>query len=248
MYGYVGIALPVTQGGRPRVLKVGWIDEHTEHEALALATWAGSGAVRLFGHDPTRGALLLERLDPAVTLESVPVHQAVEVAASLLRRLSVPGPTGPRPMAEIVKRRAREIGPDWERLDRQLPATIVDTAISASARLGSDTAGLLVNEDLHFGNVLRGEREPWLVIDPKPVIGDPEWAVAPLLWNRFPESNVERSIERRFETIVDVARLDRDRARGWTLLRIVETRLWSLRQSLTDDAARCAAIARVLAG
>jgi streptomycin 6-kinase len=34
---------------------------------------------------------------------------------------------------------------------------------------------VLLATDLHAGNVLRSEREPWLVIDPKPFVGDPAY-------------------------------------------------------------------------
>ena len=31
---------------------------------------------------------------------------------------------------------------------------------------------VLLGTDVHAGNVLRAQREPWLVIDPKPFVGD----------------------------------------------------------------------------
>ena len=33
--------------------------------------------------------------------------------------------------------------------------------------------GTLVHGDLHYANVLAADREPWLVIDPQPLSGDP---------------------------------------------------------------------------
>jgi streptomycin 6-kinase len=47
------------------------------------------------------------------------------------------------------------------------------------------TTGTLVHGDLHYANVLAGDREAWLTIDPKPVSGDPHFEPAPMLWNRF---------------------------------------------------------------
>lgn len=38
----------------------------------------------------------------------------------------------------------------------------------------ADRAVVLLT-DLHAGNVLAAEREPWLVIDPKPYVGDPAY-------------------------------------------------------------------------
>jgi streptomycin 6-kinase len=37
----------------------------------------------------------------------------------------------------------------------------------------------LLATDLHAGNVLRADREPWLVIDPKPFVGDPAYDATP---------------------------------------------------------------------
>ena len=62
-----------------------------------------------------------------------------------------------------------------------------------------------MNEDLHFQNVLAGTREPWLVIDPKPLAGDLEWGVIPLFWNRFTES----TLDERFALIVASQRAGR---------------------------------------
>jgi streptomycin 6-kinase len=37
--------------------------------------------------------------------------------------------------------------------------------------------------DLHAGNVLAAQREPWLVIDPKPYVGDPAYDAVQHLLN-----------------------------------------------------------------
>jgi streptomycin 6-kinase len=99
---------------------------------------------------------------------------------------------------------------------------------------------LLVNQDLHYENVLAGEREDWLVIDPKPLRGDPEFAIAPLLWNRF------ESGPGRFEQVVREAGLDRGLALDWTLFRVLEYWLWALDLGFTEDSGRCRALAEEL--
>ena len=73
--------------------------------------------------------------------------------------------------------------------------------------------------------MLAADREPWLVIDPKPMSGDPHFEPAPMLWNRWDEvvasGDVRDAVRRRFHTLVDVAGLDEDRARDWVVLREV---------------------------
>ena len=49
------------------------------------------------------------------------------------------------------------------------------------------STGTMTHGDLHYANVLAADREPWLVIDPKPMSGDPHYEPAPLLWNRWDE-------------------------------------------------------------
>ena len=76
------------------------------------------------------------------------------------------------------------------------------------------SVGVIIHGDLHHHNVLAADREPWLVIDPKPMSGDPHYEPAPMLWNRWDEivaGNARENLRRRFHTLVDVAGLDEDR-------------------------------------
>jgi streptomycin 6-kinase len=99
-----------------------------------------------------------------------------------------------------------------------------------------DTDARMIHGDLHYENVLAGDREPWLVIDPKPMAGDPHYEVAPMLWNRWDEvvqsGNVRDSVRRRFHTLVDVAGLDEDRARAWVVVRELHNALWAIEDAV----------------
>ncbi|MFD1150112.1 aminoglycoside phosphotransferase family protein, partial [Saccharothrix hoggarensis] len=124
-----------------------------------------------------------------------------------------------------------------------VPAADVDRAAELGRALAGSAARTLVNEDLHYANVLRGEREPWLMIDPKPLSGDPEFGVIPLLWNRFGELDGERGLRDRFAALCDIGELDAARARAWTFYRAVDTWLWCLDAGEAHLAATSAAIA-----
>jgi streptomycin 6-kinase len=241
MHGFASIVLPVRRAtdGAAAVLKVGWPHPESEHEALALRVWDGRGAVRLLDcHEPD-GVLLLERLDGSVSLLSRPEPQATVVLAGLLRRLAVPAPAGLRSMAAIAARWRDELPVESAGLGDPVPRRLLDAAVAACATLGPTAGAAMVNEDLHHANVLRGEREPWLVIDPKVLAGDPEFAVIPMLWNRFDEAGLDT----RFRAIVSTAGLDAERARGWTLARAVDNWLWALGHGGFPDVRICAAIA-----
>jgi streptomycin 6-kinase len=101
---------------------------------------------------------------------------------------------------------------------------------------------LLVNYDLHYADVLAGTQEPWLVVDPKVVIGDPEYGLAQLLWTRLEDIQANGGLDRHFRLLVKAAALDEPLARVWTLLRCVDYWLWGLSVGLTEDPVRCAAI------
>lgn len=232
VHGEGALVVPVrTPAGRPAVLKVHLPDEESQHEHLGLQHWHGNGAVLLLRADPRRFALLLERLHPE-DLTSLWDLEACEVVAGLYRRLHVPAPPRLRTLSSYLRRWLTGL----ERLpvDAPLPRRLVEQATSLSRAFLSDggTDGTMIHGDLHYLNVLAADREPWLVIDPKPVSGDPHYEVAPMLWNRWDEvvasGDVRDAVRRRFHTLVDTAGLDEDRARDWVVLREVHNAMWTV--------------------
>jgi len=230
-HGHCSLVLPVIDpDGAFAVLKLGFDgDDEGEHEALALQHWGGDGAVRLLRADPHRRVLLLERLRTTDLTQEWDVA-ACEVVGGLYARLHLPAPPQLRTLTSYV------VG--WtERLaalprEAPLPRRLVEQAVSLGRAFAADEAGTgrLLHADLHYGNVLAAEREPWLAIDPKPVSGDPHWEVAPLLWNRWDElaGDVRRGVRARFHAVVDAAGLDEDRARDWVVVRMLANALCEL--------------------
>jgi streptomycin 6-kinase len=122
-----------------------------------------------------------------------------------------------------------------------VPRRLIDQAASLAATFAADsgTDGVLLHSDLHFDNVLGASRLPWLVIDPKPLSGDPCFEVAPLLWNRWEEAaasgRIRAAILDRLFTVVDAAELDEDRVRDWVVVRQMVNVLWELESSPVPD-------------
>ena len=116
----------------------------------------------------------------------------------------------------------------------QVPRRFADQARSLARSFADDPAtdGTLLHTDLHYANVLAAAREPWLVIDPKPMSGDPAYEVAPMLWNRWDEVMASRdprtAILDRMFTLVDGAGLDEDRVRAWVTVRMMVNAQWAL--------------------
>lgn len=234
-HGFCSLVIPVrTTGGRPAVLKVAFPDDESEHEHLALQRWQGDGAVLLLRADPRRRAMLLERLR-AEDLDDLADLEACEVVADLYHRLHVPALPQLRTLVSYVERWNTSLAAMAR--EAPMPRRLVEQAVSLARSLAEDDAstGTMIHTDLHYENVLAADREPWLVIDPKPVSGDPHYEVAPLLWNRWAEvvasGSVRDSVRRRFHTVVDAAGLDERRARDWVVVRAMQDAAWSV-----DDA------------
>ncbi|MFE9170574.1 aminoglycoside phosphotransferase family protein [Streptomyces kebangsaanensis] len=227
MHGVCAPALPVVREDRtPAVLKLQLLDEESAGEPLALRVWDGAGAVRLLEHDEPTGTLLLERLDAARPLTGLPdTREAALVVAGLPARLtSVPAPAGTRRLGDIARgmleRAPGLLGrlPDGD--ERRL---LVDCA-AAVREVVAEPGDRLLHWDLHYDNVLAGGREPWLAIDPKPLAGDVGFELFPALVNRFDAGEVVP----RFAAMTGTLALDRDRARAWTLGRVLQNALWDL--------------------
>jgi streptomycin 6-kinase len=247
LHGYLALVVPVLRGDARYALKVSWLDHETVNEAAALALWNGDGAVRLLDADGAAGALLLEWLDPRRCLAEADLSVAVPTAGRLLRRLAVPvsaeWPAPPVPgLRQWALDLAAELPGRWRATGRPFPWRHLNAAVEGATALAPRAGGLLANRDMHYQNVLAGEREPWLVIDPKVMRGDAEFGLAPLLWRRLNEAGGPAGLRRRFDALVDEAGLDAELARGWTLLRAVDYQLWGLNLGLTEDPARCATV------
>lgn len=220
MHGVCALVVPVRcPSGDPAVLKVTWPHEEARHEALALSLWDGDGAVRLLANDDDAWALLLERLDSGTTLRHAPIDEALAVVTGMIKRLDRPAPPGVRHMRDNAARWVHELPAEN---DGPVPSELVEQAVAYCRELGSAAGNHLVNEDLHYDNVLRGDREPWLVIDPKPIAGDREFGLIPLLWNRFDDVEAVGGLA----AITEAAGLDLSLARRWTFVRAVDNWLY----------------------
>jgi streptomycin 6-kinase len=210
--------------GRPAVLKLIYPHRESEHEADALALLDGDGAVQLLARDDDRAAMLLERCEPGTTLAAAGPEVALDVLIALSPRLWV---EAGEPFHTLEDEAAWWLGyltQQWERSGRAVERRLVDAAMDALTSL-SHTQGeqVLLNQDLHGDNVLAAEREPWLVIDPKPLTGEREFAVAPIV-RSFELGHSKRAALYRLDRLTSELGLDRERARAWA---IGQTMAWA---------------------
>ncbi|WP_020576704.1 aminoglycoside phosphotransferase family protein [Actinopolymorpha alba] len=239
MCGAVALVLPVLRtDGSPAVLKLQPVDEETCGEPIALRTWDGNGAVRLLEHDPDSGAMLLERLNADRSLAAVGDDlAAVQILSELLARLcTVPAPAELRHLADIAADMLDRVPSALTLLTDPSGRRLVEDCAGAVRELLTEPGDRLLHWDLHFYNVLAphpsDQREPWLAIDPKPLAGDPGFELLPALHNRWDEvvasGDVSRAVRRRFDLMTEVLGLERQRALGWTLGRVLQNVLWDI--------------------
>src|SRR5262245_22846371 len=233
-HGMVSLVLPVVRDdGTPAALKLQPLDDETKGEPVGLQEWNGQGTVLLLDHDPVSGAMLLERLDSGRPLSTVEDDlAAVQLLAEIMARLvAFTAPTGLRRLANIAAGMLDQVPqalPALAEADRRL----LRYCAGAVNELIGEPGDRLLHWDLHYDNVLAGTREPWLAIDPKPLAGDPCFELLPALHNRWEDvvatGDVAGAVRRRFDLMVDVVGLDRDRAVGWTLGRVLQNALWDV--------------------
>ena len=221
--GHVSLTAPATlSDGGQAVLKLSFPEEESAYEADALTHWRGEGAVRLLEVDRERNALLIERADPGTSLWDVEDdEEATLIAASVLRCLWLRPPPDDHPfrlLADEAERWTAQLRSDWEALGRPFEQRLVDAATATTRELARSQAKPAVcHQDLQGSNVLKARREPWLAIDPKPIVAEPAFDVASLLRDR--RWSIDRAIiQRRLDLLAGELDLDRDRMQGWGLV------------------------------
>jgi streptomycin 6-kinase len=213
---YVSVAAPATlPDGSQAVLKVAFPHWESEHEADALEHWDGRGAALLLARDRGRNAMLLERCVPGTSLLDLPEEEGYAAAAEVARALGRRPAPADHPFGSFeatARRWERELPRRWQDAGRPFERGLLDAAVAALRELPSTQGELVVcSQDLHRGNILAAQREPWLAIDPKPVVAEREVGTVALLRDGLGR------IEWRLDFLASELCLDRERMRGWAI-------------------------------
>ena len=224
-------ALRSAQGA---VLKIGVPNPELTREMAALRLFNGDGAARLLEADPERGMCLLERLRPGEMLAALADDdQRTYLAADVMLRLWRPAPQE-LPFIKLSdwfagldglrQRFCGGTGPFPQRILEMAEALIPELFATSSPPL-------LIHGDLHHFNILSSGRG-WLAIDPKGVIGPPEYEVGPLLINPIPDflrgSAAVRQAERRIAILSERLGFAPQRIRDWAICHAVLSAWWDI--------------------
>ncbi|WIM94725.1 aminoglycoside phosphotransferase family protein [Actinoplanes oblitus] len=221
--------------GSAAVLKMGVPEsEHLTHEVAALEFFGGRGAVTVLARDAARGAVLLEEATPGVQARSLVPDRDETATATLIdvmHRLHRPAPPGIA-LPELAARRASF---DEHLLrfpaDDPLPRHLVELAGRLLTELcATASERVVLHGDLHHDNVLTAGREPWLVIDPHGVVGDPGYEIGAMLYNPDPmddDDTVLELVPARIEQLADGLRMPVERVVSWGFVQAVLAEVWN---------------------
>lgn len=223
--------------GAPAALKVVPPFAAPEAESAALTQWKGWGSVELIsGSD---GALLLERLHTETSLRSLPEAKALLEAAGTVRKLWVE-PVADHGFETVAERTAGQAEAMRGSTDPQV-VPLVSAALDAREELlaGGPAELMLLHGAFRQGKVLSGDRAPWLAVGPVPVVGERAYDLARLVRDRVEDlvaaASGASATRRRVNKLADSLDIDRERLRGWTLFRAVESGVRALEAGRRQD-------------
>ena len=211
------VAPVVCADGAHAVLKLGMPHVEAAHEIEGLRVWHGAPTVRLMEADLELNAMLLERCLPGTALRELSEREQDVIVAGLLRRLWRK-PASPHPFRPLSAMIAHWAGATIAAAHLWPDAGLVREGLRLLEELSVPSPDdVLLATDLHAGNVLRAQRAPWLVIDPKPYVGDPAYDATQHLLNcrgrmhTAPVATIKR--------FADLLGVDNERVRLWLFAR-----------------------------
>jgi streptomycin 6-kinase len=260
-YNYVA---PATRAdGTPVIFKCGVVADNSSirAEIAALKHWNGDGAALVLENDAPNGVLLLERLVPAEPIVEIDDEMSTRIAAGLMRRLWKPPPAQHAfptlaewgmAFGELRERHDGATGP--------LPAGLIGRGETLYGELVATQADpILLHGDLHHFNILSAQREPWLMIDPHGVIGEPAFEVGPWLRNTIgsPDGphrhlyvlhrpDAREVLGRRLGDLSKLLEIDRERLRSWAIAFCTLSACWREEGSDTSGWEQALAVAEIL--
>lgn len=244
---YNFVAPAVRKDGTAVVLKLGVPHRELTTEIAALRHFDGRGAVRLLAGDAARGVLLLERLRPGRMLaERDDDEQATRIAAQVMAQLWQPLPADHSfPIVADWAAGLQRLRIEFDGGVGPFPQRLVETAESLFRDLlASQADPVLLHGDLHHYNILSAARAPrgvpWLVIDPKGVVGEPAYEVGAFLRNPFDltqRCGLAQILARRVSVLAEMLGFAPQRVAGWGVAVSVLSAWWSCEEMGAPDAA-----------
>ncbi len=234
---YNVVAFAEGSDGTPFVLKMSPPSDDFARELEALRLYDGDGMCRLIQADETVGVMLLERLQPGVSLWNTDDDAgATRIAAELMQHLW-------RPVTEpnsfrTLRSWARELYDYPRQTVGPLAHNLVDKATGLFDELLQTTeTPVLLHADLHHGNILSADRAPYLAIDPKGIVGPRGYDVGTFLrnsWGVERRPDLRHILDTRVNIFSEMLGLSRQEVAAWGFAHGVLSAVWSLTETDAD--------------
>jgi streptomycin 6-kinase len=227
-YNYVA---PVE--GREAVLKLVVPGKEFQTEKAALLSFAGKGVCKLLQSDEEKGILLLERVMPGYSLKKITSDdQATLIAARVIERMQSSAHTNIDPVFPTIAQWAaglKKLRQHFKETTGPIPEAMVAKAERFYPKLCASIKNpRLLHGDFHQDNILKAEREDWLAIDPKGLIGETEYEVIPFLMNNLPQEDAFETIEQRVTIFVKTLHLNKNRVLAWAFCHAILSAWWCI--------------------
>lgn len=238
-YNYV---TPVTRSdGSPAVLKAGIPGDEFRASIAFLRLCEGHGAVRLLEADSDRCVMLMEQAFPGAPLAQLADDDAATtIGADVMREFWRPVPVAHSfPTVAQWFEAFAEVRVKFGGASGPLPeATLAYAEALVRELLASAPAERLMHGDLHHDNIVSAQREPWLVIDAKGLVGDPGYETGPFLNNPYGRMETwpdpARNLARRADILAERLSYPRERILAWGFTQAVLSAAWHI----VDDSGR----------
>lgn len=225
------VAKAISHSNQPVILKISCDAQSIAEERQALLYFDGNASIRIFDYSEECNAMLLEQAIPGTTLKSLYPNQVefvMDCYVSTMQKLhskNMPKNHNYRHISDWLKA-IDKLKPD------QLPDGMLRKAInSKNALLASPGKEVFLHGDLHHDNILKNN-DQWLAIDPKGIVGEPEFEIAAFDFIHSSEltskSEIQKLFETRAEIIAKKANLNLQRIKDWVFIRLILSAAWSI--------------------
>ncbi len=230
---YNFVAPAIKDNGEEVVIKIHppWDPIEIFDEAAFLAKREGRGCVRLLAVNHDSRAIMLERILPGRTLTEIFAESksdAVGPAIEALKSISIPASHTP-PTAPTVD---GWFG-NFERYrETDFPRRYAEKAFEFYRELSPEPGRTLyIHGDFHPGNIVNAEREQFLVIDPKGVVGHIGFEIAAFLnnfyWWQENDPDIDRILADALEQFSSAFEIPQTELRKWAYAQMVIGAWWN---------------------
>lgn len=216
-------------------MKVSFPDNHEfPLELEALNFYNGIGSIRVLQEDIENGAMLLEKAEPGTRVRDIfPDEKQISFASEVMKKMHKPAPENIASLFPTIS----DWGKGFDRMRAKyngtsgpFPKDLFDKAEQIYKIYAPDPSKqVLMHGDLHNDNILLSQRG-WIAIDPKGVVGEPEFEPAAFLRNLGYDfqgrDNPQETVKRRILRISEELGYDKLKVQDWAMASAMLSALW----------------------